>query len=91
MSIKKRKIIENISQRTGISQTATATIINEFLKEIQTQYRDGNTIELRGFGTFFPFKKKGRTYKVPKLGEMFKKGKTILKFRSSNQNFIYEE
>ena len=92
MRTNKKTIITAVAKRTGLSQANTKIAIQGFLDEVKIQYREGATIDLRGFGTFFPYKVQPRTYNVPKLGTIYNSPKRkVLKFKSSKQNYIYEE
>jgi nucleoid DNA-binding protein len=85
----KRSIINDISKEIGLSQADVGKVVSCFLKNVKKQYQAGNKIELRGFGTFFPYFRRARSYKDPiTKTEKQMKDRTILKFRASHQLFI---
>ena len=92
MNLNKKTISEKIAKKSGVSQRKTVEVINLFLGEIIEQYQAGNNVELREFGTFYPFFKKSRSYIVPRLKEehVFKDHVT-LKFRPSKAIRLYKD
>lgn len=89
--INKREIVLAISEKTDVTQESVKFIVNSFIEELKKQFREGKMIELRGFGTFYPYHKEPRTFKVPKTGEFLKmKGRTTLKFKPSHKILIYD-
>jgi nucleoid DNA-binding protein len=88
-TVAKRSIVTEISKEIGISQAETGKVIACFIKNLKKQYKAGNKVELRGFGTFFPYFRKARSYKDPVTkSEKQMKDRTILKFRASHQLFV---
>ncbi|MCR4579950.1 MAG: integration host factor subunit beta [Treponema sp.] len=68
--ITKSEIIENIYEATNIEKDQAALILDALLNQIKINLEKGNTIELRGFGTFEPRLRKGREKaRNPKTGE----------------------
>ena len=89
VTVAKRLIIAEISKEVGISQAEAGEIVGCFIKNLKKQYQAGNKIELRGFGTFFPYFRKARSYRDPVTkSEKQMKDRTILKFRASHQLFV---
>jgi nucleoid DNA-binding protein len=91
--INKQKLVQTIlDSNTGLRRASVALYLDLILKEIIQQFRKGNTIEIRGFGTFYPYFKKARTYKIPKIEGIRKVlGRTTLKYKPSRQILIYEK
>jgi len=90
--INRQDISRAVSKKTGISQEIVAKAFDEILEEIKTQFHRNNMIELRGFGTFYPYFKKGRTYTIPRLKEeRIMKGRWTLKFKPSKRILLYYE
>ena len=88
-TIAKRSIITEISKELDISQAEAGKIVACFINNLKKQYQAGNRIELRGFGTFFPYFRKARSYKDPVTkSEKQMKDRTILRFRASHQLFV---
>jgi nucleoid DNA-binding protein len=49
----KHCLILDVLKSTGLSQTDTKIVIEEFLESISQILEAGKTIEIRGFGTFY--------------------------------------
>lgn len=92
-SLNKKEIATIIARKTAkLNRFDVLYIIDFFMSEIVQQFRDGNSIELRGFGTFYPYYKKPRSYRIPKSkDQMETKGRLTLKFKPSRQILLYEE
>jgi len=91
--INKKKFVQAILEsNTGLRRATVSLYVDLVLKEIVQQFKKGNTIEIRGFGTFYPYFKKARSYKIPKIeGTREIKGRTTLKFKPSHQILTYEK
>lgn len=90
--MKKRDLTEKIAKENNLRQSDVKLVVDNFLDEIVTLFKKGEMIQLRGFGTFFPYHKKQRKYKVARLNEEREMpGRTTLKFRPSRQIIIYED
>lgn len=88
-TVSKKMLVTEISKETGINQAEVRKIIGALFTDLKKHYQAGDKIELRGFGTFFPYHRKVRSYKDPVTqSEKQMKEKMILKFRSSHQLFI---
>jgi nucleoid DNA-binding protein len=88
-TVAKKVIINDIAKEVGISQAEVRKTVNCFVNNLKKQYQAGNKVEFRGFGTFFPYFRKARSYKDPVTkSEKQMKDRTILKFKSSHQLFI---
>lgn len=62
-------LVTDISVTTGISQKETKKVVECFLDFITHHLEKGNTIELRGFGTFAVRARKERPVRNPRTGE----------------------
>ena len=68
--ITKNTLIENIYKNTDCDKKDIQVIVDSFLQEVKKSWENGSTIELRGFGTFEPRLRKGRSIaRNPKTGE----------------------
>ncbi len=68
--ITKYDIVENIYQDTKYEKVEIQEIIEDFFEEVKKSLGKGFVIELRGFGTFEPRLRKGRSVaRNPKTGE----------------------
>lgn len=87
----KREIVETISEKTGFTQLEVKRIIEAFIDEIKLLFKKKFHIELRGFGTFFPYFKKSRKLNIfgtDRVTEM--KERWILKFKASPKLFLFK-
>lgn len=48
----KNELIDVLSRRTGIDPFMVRTIVDTFADEVSKQMLDGNSVHMRGFGTF---------------------------------------
>lgn len=68
--ITKNNLIENIYKSTNCEKKDIQVVVDSFLQEVKKSLEEGATIELRGFGTFEPRLRKGRSVaRNPKTGE----------------------
>lgn len=72
MSNKKTKndIVDSIYKSTDVEKQIIQEVLDSFLLQLKSSLENGATIELRGFGTFEPRLRKGRSVaRNPKTGE----------------------
>ncbi len=68
--ITKNDLIDAIYKSTDIEKQEIAKVIDSFLRHTRESLEKGSTIELRGFGTFEPRLRKGRSVaRNPRTGE----------------------
>ena len=68
--ITKYELVEAVYQNTKYEKLVIQDVVDGFLQKIKEALKDGNTIELRTFGTFEPRLRKGRSVaRNPKTGE----------------------
>ncbi|MBQ9494867.1 MAG: integration host factor subunit beta [Treponema sp.] len=68
--ITKYDIVEAIYENTRYERNTVQHVVENFLEEVKKSLKNGSTIELRGFGTFEPRLRKGRSVaRNPKTGE----------------------
>jgi integration host factor beta subunit len=65
----KADLVEQIATSTGLTKKDTAEAVDEFLGAIKKALRDGQHIEIRGFGTFKVKERKARTARNPRTGD----------------------
>ena len=65
----KADIVEKIAAGTGLTKLETEAIVEGFLNTVIQSLRDGNGIEIRGFGTYKVKKKNARYARNPRTGE----------------------
>ncbi len=69
--ITKNNIVDSIYKSTDVEKQVIQEILDQFLLQLKTSLENGATIELRGFGTFEPRLRKGRSVaRNPKTGEI---------------------
>lgn len=68
--ITKNKLIDSIYRKTDVEKQVIQIVVDSFLDNLKESLEKGSTIELRGFGTFEPRLRKGRSRaRNPKTGE----------------------
>lgn len=65
----KADIVERVADGTGLTKLETEAIIEGFLNTVIQTLRDGNGIEIRGFGSYKVKKKNARYARNPRTGE----------------------
>ena len=65
----KADIISLIAEGTGLTKVETAAVVDGFIASLSYSLKNGETIELRGFGTFKVAERKERKGRNPKTGE----------------------
>ena len=68
-NITKKDLVENISEKTGLTQVDTKIVIESFLDSIAKALQGGSNIEIRGFGRFKIKRKKARIARNPRTNE----------------------
>lgn len=69
--ITKYDLVESIYQNTKFEKREVQEIVENLFSELKSSLEKGCTIELRGFGTFEPRLRKGRSKaRNPKTGEL---------------------
>ena len=65
----KSDIVDIISNSTGLSKIETDAVVKGFLDTVISALKEGQTIELRGFGSFKVVKRAQRVARNPKTNE----------------------
>lgn len=83
----KKELIEKVSAKAGMSKKDTEVILSAFTETVTEALKEGDKIQLVGFGTFEVQEKQARTGRNPRTGEpmeiaasrvpKFKFGKTV--------------
>lgn len=88
----KRDVVMTIAEKTGLTQKDVKKVIEAFISMIVTLFRQGNRLEIRNFGVFYPFYIKPRQYRIPRTGEDEAiEGRKTLRFRTSRKLFIRKD
>ena len=65
----KADIVERVASGTGLTKLETEAIVEGFLNTVIQALREGNGIEIRGFGSYRVKKKNSRYARNPRTGE----------------------
>lgn len=65
----KADIISIIAEGTGLTKVETAAVVDGFIASLSYGLKRGETVELRGFGTFKVVEREARRGRNPKTGE----------------------
>jgi len=66
----KTDIVEILAKGTGLTQHETAAVVDGFLSTVSYALKNGDRVELRGFGTFCLRERKAKQTPNPKTGKM---------------------
>ncbi|MBN4076384.1 integration host factor subunit beta [Gemmatimonas aurantiaca] len=66
----KADLVEKVAERTGLTRTDVAVVVDSFLDTVKKTLEGGNNIEIRGFGTFKIKLRKSRKARNPRTGEV---------------------
>lgn len=65
----KTDLINNISEKSGLSKKDVEQVLNGFLGEVTEALKEGKKVQLIGFGTFETRARAGRTGRNPQTGK----------------------
>lgn len=65
----KADIVEIVANNTGLTKIETDAVVKGFLETVIESLKDGQAIELRGFGSFKVVKRAQRVARNPKTNE----------------------
>jgi DNA-binding protein HU-beta/integration host factor subunit beta len=68
-NITKQSLIQEIAKSTGFVRNDIKIVVEQFLDLLGEKLIEGNTIEIRGFGTFACKPRKARPARNPRTGE----------------------
>jgi len=74
----KHDLITQVAERTGLTQSDTKIVIEQLLETLSKFLEDQNSIEIRGFGTFYTKMRKPRPARNPKTGEVVPLNKRLV-------------
>ncbi len=84
MAMTKIDIIQNVSNKLGISKADSTRIVESALEIIKEQLSKGDTVKISGFGNFVVRSKNARRGRNPQTGsEMEICARKVLTFKSS--------
>ena len=67
--MKKTELVEKVAETTGLPKTQAEAAINAFVSTITDALKEGDKINLKGFGTFEVRAREARTGRNPRTGE----------------------
>ena len=53
MIIRKPELVRRLAKETRLNQRVVSDVVVAFQRQVQDSLRDGHTVELTGFGTFY--------------------------------------
>jgi nucleoid DNA-binding protein len=65
----KADLVEKVAEKTGLTRTDVAVVVDGFLDAIKASMEQGQNIEIRGFGTFKIKQRKARKARNPRTGD----------------------
>ena len=65
----KADLVEKIVEKTGLTRTDVAVVVDSFLDSVKNAMKEGHNLEIRGFGTFKIKSRKARKARNPRTGE----------------------
>jgi integration host factor subunit alpha len=84
-NVTKQDLVQQASLTNGRTQTETRAVFESFLQLVGEQLQGGNSIEIRGFGTFHARKRLPRPARNPRTGEVVPLGeRTVALFKFSS-------
>ena len=66
----KKDIVDELAKGTGLTKVEVAAVVDGVMTMISRAVREGNNVELRGFGTFAPVFRAKRRARDPVSGEV---------------------
>ena len=85
MAMTKIDIVQNISDKLGISKNDSTRIVESVLEIMKEQLSKGDTVKISGFGNFAVKSKNARRGRNPQTGvEMEICARKVLTFKCSN-------
>jgi len=80
----KTELVEALSKNTGLTRRETATVTDSLFDLITDELSKGETVEIRGFGSFVTRERGARTARNPKTGATVQvPARTVPAFRAS--------
>ncbi len=70
MTVTKSDIVNHIAEATGWTKVDVEIVLNGILANIIDSLKDGDRVEIRGFGSFYVKERQPRFVKNPKTGRV---------------------
>lgn len=84
----KADLVGQVSARRDASRKSTARIVDELIDAIGRALTDGRRVELRRFGAFDVRRRKARTMRNPRSGELFRVAAKIVPFFRTSRTLV---
>ena len=85
MAMTKLDIVENVTDKLGLSKRDSSKIVESVFEIMKEQLSKGDTVKISGFGNFVVKSKRARRGRNPQTGsEMEISARTVLTFKCSN-------
>jgi len=82
----KAQLINKLAEKAKITKKAAAVALDTFVDSVTSSLKKGEKVTLVGFGTFSVAKRKARTAKNPRTGELIKvPAKRAPKFKAGRE------
>jgi len=94
MNTTKHDLVVEVSKQTGLTQSDAKIVVEEFIEALSRMLEESQTIEIRGFGTFYTKVRKPRPARNPKTGQVIPLAKRLVplfKYSSALKKRISEE
>jgi integration host factor subunit beta len=90
----KHDLVVDVAKQTGLTQSDAKIVAEELIEALSRMLEEGQTIEIRGFGTFYTKVRKPRPARNPKTGQVIplaKRSVPLFKYSSALKKRISEE
>ncbi|TCP22538.1 DNA-binding protein HU-beta [Scopulibacillus darangshiensis] len=82
----KNELVNNISEKTGLTKKDVESVINGVLDEVTNALKQNDKVQFVGFGTFETRERSSRTGRNPQTGETINiPASTVPAFRAGNK------
>ena len=82
----KADVVSRIAAHTGLTKTDVQMVVEGFIDSVKKATSEGESLEIRGFGSFHVVKRAPRTARNPKTGEVVKiPSRNMPVFKPSNE------
>jgi DNA-binding protein HU-beta len=81
----KAELVAKVAEKSGVSQKDSEKVVNAFIESVKDAMKDGEKVQLIGFGTFEVGVRAPHESRNPRTGEKVKVGeKKVPKFKFGN-------
>ncbi len=83
----KADIVDRIADGTGLTKTEAEAVINGFMTIVKSALTEGESVYLRGFGTFKAQRRAARTARNPRTNQEVRVNERVLPVFKASQEF----